>query len=239
MKLAIHLNPLLLISICCVLGAAASVSAAPRTHLLIFSGQSNMKHLDPEKSVLPAFQAAFPKDEYIVVKYAISGQSIRRWHLDWKPASDASTDWKWKGFNRPPGDIYKTLMKMVEEATKDKPKPDTVTFFWMQGEEDTHSAARWDVYEASLKAVIAQLRNDLRRPDLRFVVGRISDYDRFPEGSAKIRGALVSVAETDPLGAWVNTDDLNGRKDGLHYTPAGYQKLGERFAEKAVQFYKQ
>lgn len=211
--------------------------AAPRTHLLIFSGQSNMKHLDPEKSVLPTLKAAFAEDEFIVVKYAISGQPIRRWYLNWKPADGADEN-PAKGKNRPPGDMYKTLMEMVEEAMKGKPKPDTVTFFWMQGEADSHAAAQWDVYEESLKAVIAQLRNDLQRPDLQFVVGRISDYNEFPEGSAKIRQALVSVAEKDPLGAWIDTDDLNGKTDGLHYTADGYQKLGERFAEKAREFIK-
>lgn len=217
-----------------------AAQAAPKTHLLIFSGQSNMKHLEPEKSVLPALKAAFPEDEFISVKYAISGQSIRRWHLDYVEGEAKADDQGKKNNkgNRPPGDMYKTLMEMVAEAMKDKPKPDTVTFFWMQGEADTHSAPQWSVYASSLKAVIAQLRKDLQRPDMNFVVGRISDYNEYPEGSEKIRQALVEVAEGDPLGAWIDTDDLNGKTNGLHYTPDGYQKLGERFAEKEMSFFK-
>jgi len=211
-----------------------AAQAAPRTHLLIFSGQSNMKHLEPDEAVLPALKAALPGDEFITVKYAISGQSIRRWDSQWQPA--AGEEDPAKGHTRPPGDMYKTLMEMVTEAMKGKPAPDTVTFFWMQGEADSHSAAQWDVYQKSLQRVLAQLRSDLKRPDLRFVVGRISDYNEYPEGSAKIRQALVAVAEGDPLGAWVDTDDLNGKTDGLHYTKDGYQKLGERFAEKEIQF---
>jgi len=212
-----------------------AAQAGPRTHLLIFSGQSNMKHLEPEKSVLPVLKAAFPDDQFITVKYAISGQSISRWYSAWQPAEGGLKEEKEKkGRNRPPGDMYKTLLGMVNDAMKDKAKPDTVTFLWMQGEADTHSSMQWNVYEKSLQGVIAQLRNDLQRPDMGVVIGRISDFNGFPEGSAKIRSALVSVAEKDPKGAWVDTDDLNGKTDGLHYTAEGYQKLGELFAEKAV-----
>lgn len=232
-------NPLARRFLCVVAFAAVplALQAAPRSHLLIFSGQSNMKHLEPEVSVLPALKAAFPEDQFIVVKYAVSGQSIRRWHADWKPAPGVE-DVAAKGDSRPPGDMYDTLIKMVRDAQKDQPRPDSVTFFWMQGEQDTGSTARWMVYEESLKAVIARLRSDLGRPDMRFVVGRISDYAEFPEGSAKVREALVSVAEKDPLGAWIDTDDLNGKTNGLHYTPDGYQKLGERFAQKEIEFAK-
>lgn len=227
----------LLLCIVAFVALPLALQAAPRSHLLIFSGQSNMKHLEPEVSVLPALKAAFPEDQFIVVKYAVSGQSIRRWYADWKPAPGVE-DVAAKGDTRPPGDMYDTLIKMVRDATKDQPRPDSVTFFWMQGEQDTGSTARWMVYEDSLKAVIARLRSDLGRPDMRFVVGRISDYAEFPEGSAKVREALVSVAEKDPLGAWIDTDDLNGKTNGLHYTPDGYQKLGERFAQREIEFSK-
>ena len=55
-----------------------------------------------------------------------------------------------------------------------------------------------------------------------------------------IRKTQVEFAESYPRGAWVDTDDLNDKKVGdkimhdLHYTPAGYKVLGERFADKAI-----
>jgi lysophospholipase L1-like esterase len=51
----------------------------------------------------------------------------------------------------------------------------------------------------------------------------------------EVRKAQVAVAEKNPRGAWVDTDDLNGPKDGLHYNKEGYVELGKRFAEKAVE----
>ena len=48
----------------------------------------------------------------------------------------------------------------------------------------------------------------------------------------------VKLAEEDPRGEWVDTDDLNGNKNGLHYNKEGYKTLGTRFAEKAIALVK-
>ena len=62
-----------------------------------------------------------------------------------------------------------------------------------------------------------------------------------------VRKAQVAVAEASPRGEWVNTDDLNDKKNkktqkvhhDLHYTKDGYKILGKRFAEKAIALIKQ
>jgi hypothetical protein len=90
------------------------------------------------------------------------------------------------------------------------------------------------------------LKNDLKLESINFVIGRISDFDmtdkKYPHWTM-IRKAQVKVAEADPKGAWVDTDDLNNKKPGqkgggLHYTKAGYKILGQRFAEKAIELIK-
>ena len=50
-----------------------------------------------------------------------------------------------------------------------------------------------------------------------------------------VREAQVQLAESDPFGAWVDTDDFNGGNDGLHYGGDGYRQLGQRFAEEAIR----
>ena len=77
-------------------------------------------------------------------------------------------------------------------------------------------------------------------------LGRLSDFDlgnkRYPHWT-KVREAQVAVAEADPNGAWVNTDDLNdgvnrrGKqiKNDLHYSAEGYKTLGKRFAAAAIK----
>jgi hypothetical protein len=54
----------------------------------------------------------------------------------------------------------------------------------------------------------------------------------------KVRRAQVEVAEAYPRGAWVDTDDLNGPTNDLHYTQDGYRELGVRLATEAVALIK-
>lgn len=92
--------PLRLAAACAFLLVLTDVASA-RTHLLIFSGQSNRKHLEPEKSVLPALAAACPEDRFLTVKDAVSGQPIRRWDKEWTPAEGSEEDPQKKDGRRP------------------------------------------------------------------------------------------------------------------------------------------
>lgn len=214
---------------------ATAVSAESPKHLFILSGQSNMAGLKPEESFTPAVERKFGKENAIVVKDAVGGQPIRRWYKGWKPAE-----------GKPPaktGDLYDRLMKKVNSAIEGKELA-SVTFLWMQGERDAREK-HGDVYAASLKGLYDQLSKDLKRDDVNFVIGRLSDFDldnkRYPHWT-KIRDVQVKVAEDHPRGAWVDTDDLNdgvnrrGKriKNDLHYSAKGYVTFGERLAEKAI-----
>jgi hypothetical protein len=203
-------------------------------HLFILSGQSNMGGLKPEVSFTPAVETAFGKDKVVVVKDAQGSQPIRRWYKKWKPAQGTEP--------KANGELYDRLMEKVNTAIKGE-KPATVTFVWMQGEADA-KAKNGDVYSVSLRGLVDQLASDMGRTNINFVIGRLSDCGMsntaYPHWTL-VREAQVAVAEADPRGAWVNTDDLNDKKntDGsvkneLHYTDEGYKILGQRFAEKAI-----
>jgi hypothetical protein len=207
-------------------------AAGDTVHLFILSGQSNMARLDPEKSFTPAVTRALAGDEVLVVKDAQGGEPIRRWYKKWKDAQGNA--------HEKTGDLYDRLMTKVTAAVGDK-TPDTVTFVWMQGERDAFDKHHSEVYAAALKGLVKQLRDDLGRKDVNVVIGRISDYGMHISRSARwkrVRKAQVQVARTDPRAACVNTDDLNGPKDDLHYTPKGYEELGKRFAATAVALIK-
>ncbi|MFT4549608.1 MAG: lysophospholipase L1-like esterase, partial [Verrucomicrobiales bacterium] len=116
-------------------------------------------------------------------------------------------------------------------------KPDSITFVWMQGEKDARERLG-EFYSASFRGVVDQLKSDLGRKDINFVIGRLSDFDnenkRYPHWT-RVREEQVKLAEGDAVGEWVDTDDLNGKGNGLHYDKEGYRVLGERFAEKAIK----
>jgi|688.fasta_scaffold478842_2 hypothetical protein len=218
----------------CLLFCAHAFAAAAEDgkHLFILSGQSNMTGLNPAISFTPTIETTLGKEHVIVVKDAESGQPISRWYKAWKPVAGTP----------PPattGDLYDRLMVKVKAAIEGK-EIKTVTFVWMQGERDAKTGQS-AVYEASLKGLLEQLRTDLKRNDINFVIGRLSDCLLDNAEWMALRKAQVAFSESDPRGAWVDTDDLNDKpgKNGvqindLHYSAKGYATLGQRFADKAL-----
>lgn len=204
-------------------------------HLFILSGQSNMVGLLPEESFTPTIEAQFGKDKVIIVKDAHGGQPIRRWYKNWKPLQGAEP--------KAQPDLYDSLWTKIR-ASIHKENIATATFIWMQGERDAREKLG-DVYERSLIGLYDQFSADLKRNDLNFIIGRLSDFDmqnkRYPHWTL-IKEIQVKVAESDPRFEWINTDDLNdgynrkGKKikDDLHMSANGYTEMGKRFAEQAI-----
>ena len=197
--------------------------------LFILSGQSNMSRLDPSISFTPTVIKEFGKNNVVVVKDAQDGRPIRRWYKQWKPEKGDEPN--------AIGDLYDRLMTSVNTAIKDK-RIKAVTFIWMQGETDA-AEMHGDNYAASLSGLLDQLREDFVCKEFYFVIGRLSDYDLsnkiYPHWTM-VRKAQVEVAEASPHGRWIDTDDLNGNKNDLHYTKLrGYRALGKRFAESAIE----
>jgi len=235
----IFVVPVLLLLITCLAAAEERSENDNGKHLFILSGQSNMAGLKPEESFTPTVAAAFGEDQVIVVKDAVGGQPIRRWHKKWRPKSGNAP--------QATGDLYDRLMSKVDTAIKGHGIK-SVTFVWMQGERDAREQ-HGEVYADSLRGLLKQLSADLDRQDINFVIGRLSDFDldneRYPHWTM-VRKAQVEVAEQHPRGAWVDTDDLNdGRsrsgkeiKDDLHYSAEGYKVFGKRLADRAIMLIK-
>lgn len=228
------------VAICLAVAAAVGVGAAAGesgvSRLFILSGQSNMAGLDPEDSFRPAVEAAFPGDDIVIVKSAQGGQPIRRWYKKWRVPKGVEMNKREAGL--PIGDLYdEELMPAIRQATKEREFV-SVCFVWMQGERDAKTGLA-AVYRESLEGLIAQLRNDLQRLDMAVVIGRLSDHRMHEAQWRLVRMAQVAVAEADSQAEWVDTDDLNGDNDDLHYTKAGYETLGKRFAEKAIALCRQ
>ena len=212
------------------------ISCHSGKHLFILSGQSNMNQLNPEESFTPAVENAFGKDNVIVVKYTMGGQPIRRWYKDWKSLEGDEP--------KAQPDLYDSLMNRVNTAIE-KEKIATVIFIWMQGERDA-TEGFGEVYEKSLIGLYNQLSNDMKRNDINFIIGRLSDFDMRNEKKmhwTMIREIQVKVAESDPRFGWINTDDLNdgynrqGKeiKNDLHMSAEGYRTMGQRFADKSIE----
>lgn len=199
-----------------------------------------MAGLKPAESFTPTVEKAFGKENVTIVFDAHGGQPIRRWYKQWKPEGGEMPEKN--------GDLYDRLLKKVEAATKGE-NYETVTFLWMQGERDAKEK-HGSVYEASMKGLLKQLADDLKRKDVNVVIGRLSDYGLKKGGYADwkvVREAQVKVADDAAKGAWVDTDDLNDGKnrggktikDDLHYSAEGYVIFGQRLADAAIKLIKE
>ena len=218
-----------------VLLVSGMTYAVEGKHLFILSGQSNMAGLNPEESFIPAVEKKYGKDGVIVVKSALGGQPIRRWDKSWRVTGSQNP--------KQIGDLYDRLMNTVKPKIEGQELA-SVTFLWMQGERDAREKLG-DLYEASFKRLLAQVKKDLGIQRLNFVIGRLSDYDlknaKYPHWT-KLREVQVAMADAEKNGAWVNTDDLNDGKNrrgkdiknDLHYSVEGYKTFGTRLAESAI-----
>jgi len=224
-----------------VLTSLAAAGDKP-AHLFILSGQSNMAGMNPKLGFETEAAALFPNADAPYIKVAFGGQPIRCWVTEWDeiakmhgidPAKARAAD-KNKGTL-----YYQPILDQFAALRTKHPNPASVTFCWMQGERDAkenlHAA-----YGDALKQLIANLRRDLKQPDMNFVIGRLSDVlkaDNVPWEA--VRQAQVNLSKADPRGAWVDCDDLNNKEkngakvDDLHYTKEGYELLGRRYVRQA------
>ena len=213
--------------------ASLAQAADKPAHLFILSGQSNMQGMNPKLGFEPETAKLFPDVDVAYIKVAHGGQPIRLWVAEWNDiAKKADLD-----STSPGTKYYEPILAQFAELLKKHPEPASVTFCWMQGERDAKENLS-KAYEAAFTTLIANLRRDLKQPEMNFVIGRLSDFSTSAEWEA-VRKIQVTLAEKDERGAWVDCDDLNDKekngvkRNDLHYTKEGYELLGRRFARQA------
>ncbi|OVE76043.1 hypothetical protein BVX97_02380 [bacterium E08(2017)] len=233
------MKDLLIATLVAILSIAYADASGKQKHLFILSGQSNMDRLNPETSFTPVVEKEFGKSNIVVVKDAEGGRSIQKWYKQFSNvAAGINTNKRKQPRNAKPqkdGELYDRLMAKVYPELK-KTKFTTVTFVWMQGETDTHKGKNHTIYKECLQGLLKQLSDDLKRDDMNFVIGRLSPLKQGQASWDDIRKAQVEVAESSPRGEWVDTDDI--QRAGVHYVTKGYEELGKRFAEKAIDLIK-
>jgi len=237
-----HLKSLAVTFIAVTAFANICRAADKPVHIFILSGQSNMAGMNPKIGFEPEAKKLFPDAEVAYFKVAVGGQPIRYWVKEWdgiakKHGIDAAAK-RAKDKNKATI-YYEPILKQYGKLIEKHPKPASVTFCWMQGERDAREKLS-SAYSDAMAQLIANLRRDLKQPEMNVVIGRLSDFGKPADTEwQNVRKAQIGVANKDKHGAWVDCDDLNnkeknGRKrDDLHYTKAGYELLGRRFARQA------
>lgn len=234
-------SPMHLLYLGFVIAAACSVPAMATDgdmgkHLFILSGQSNMTGTVKDAFTKRVLQH-YGEGNVVVVMRMKSGRGIRFWVADYRQPRDRGLTAKKMSAN---GQEYPPLIEAARSAAKDQ-SFQSVGFIWMQGESDANNGLS-EAYEASFVKLVDQLRKDLGREDLYFVIGRINDYARSrPDNKhwKRVREIQVKLGAIRGNG-WIDTDDLNGgdadQPDGdIHFPREGAVVLGQRFAGKAIE----
>ncbi|QTN31616.1 hypothetical protein HZ994_04510 [Akkermansiaceae bacterium] len=206
-------------------------------HLFILSGQSNMTG-SLRKGFTDRVAGSLGEDEVMIVQCSRAGRGIRFWVADYAPPEGHELQGRLTGGN---GEEFLRLAKAVRDSC-DARTFKTVTLIWMQGESDA-SRDLGAAYGRSFITLTGRLKKELGIEEMHFVIGRISDYGLHgdaAEGWKRMRAVQQKIAEDDPLGSWIDTDDLNGgdaaKPEGdLHYPSGESVKLGERFGEAALR----
>lgn len=220
-----------------MVSTTAAMAAERPDHLFILSGQSNMTG-GLEKGFKETVVRALGNDRVTVVRHSKPGRGIRFWVADYELPPDHLLHGKLKAGN---GEEFPKLIEAARSAGDPKTF-DTVTFVWMQGESDANRDLGV-AYERSFTTLRERIQAELGIGKMRFVIARISDHGlhgKEAEGWKRMRSIQEKLANDDPLGAWVDTDDLNGgdaqKPQGeLHYPADRYPILGERLATAALK----
>jgi hypothetical protein len=106
---------------------------------------------------------------------------------------------------------------------------------WHQGESDSNPEDG-PLYAQRLRALIANLREDLGDPNLLFVAGTPADafIERAPDAEVVI-DAIKTVARADSNVHWVSAHGLACKADRVHFNADAARELGHRYARAVLQ----
>jgi hypothetical protein len=222
-----------------VFGSLGALHAEPAKHLFILSGQSNMTGA-LKAGFAEKVEKHFGKEHVVIAHKNKPGRGIRFWDKDYVFPDQYTTPGKTgapsEASRAQHGMEYPPLLEAVQKAG-DAGSFATITLVWMQGESDG-GRELGSVYAQSFKRVLNRLTKDLGREDISFVIGRISDAQVGKEKEAgwqKVREVQMALGDEAEFGAWIDTDDLNGPDNLVHYPATQYPVLGARFADKAIE----
>ena len=193
--------------------------------LQVIKKEARMNRIGPEFGFAKAMSELYPADEIHLIKVARGGTAIDWWLPDAKGKRNGYTM------------LLSNLNNALEKINGDY---EIVGMLWMQGESDTKKQADAEGYQKKLERLIALMRKETDKPELPFVIGRISTHilesKKFKMPFAKIvQSGQEAIAKNDKHAYVINTDDLSQRSDLVHFDQEGQMALGERFGEAMIK----
>ena len=180
----------------------------------------------PEIGFVQAMHKAKPTQKIALIKGSRGGTGIRR---DWAPGElDKPETQK---------ELYTMLLETVRLATKALEKEKhTYTlkgFLWHQGESDKKLSSQ--TYQKLLEVLIQRFREDLKSPELPFVVGEVFDNNGKRD---KTRAAIQATAAASETVGLVSSEGTTAWDKTTHFDAESQLLLGERYADEIKKLLK-
>jgi hypothetical protein len=113
---------------------------------------------------------------------------------------------------------------------------------WHQGEADSKDEDLAHSYAKRFEAFIQQLRADLDAPDVPVIVGELGRFYRNrPNDGAKFADVVVAqlrkIPDSVPHSAFVSSEGLTDKGDGVHFDTRSLHEFGSRYAAAFLRIY--
>ena len=195
------------------------------TELQAMKKAARANKIGPEFGFAKALSALLPANEIHLIKVSRGGTPINYWLPD--------ANGKQNGYSQLLANLRNALAKIDGEY-------EIVGMLWMQGESDAKTQADAEAYQKKLEQFIALMRKETAKPELPFVIGRLSsrilESKKFQMHHAKIvQSAQEAIAKNDKHVLVVNTDELSQRSDLVHFDQQGQMGLGKLFGEAMIK----
>lgn len=184
--------------------------------------------IGPEFGFAKVMASKVPAEKIYIIKVSCGGTAI-----DWWLPKDKEVDERYQWHRR--------LVENLAAALKAIPgEYEVAGVLWMQGETDTMRENMAKSYQKNLEELVAEMRKYFDRPELRFVIGRItiqllkSKKYKWPF-TEQVQAAQDAVAKDDPHAYVIHSDDLSLRSDFTHFDAPGQLALGERFGQAMLK----
>jgi hypothetical protein len=124
---------------------------------------------------------------------------------------------------RPDGELYTNAVMRTREAMK---SGTLAGILWHQGEGDSEGDLP-HAYTDKFKAMIDRFRQDLGAPDVPVIVGELG---RFRTLNSDMNTVLSEVPRHVRRCAFVSSEGLTDKGDGVHFDSRSLRELGRRYA---------
>ncbi len=174
---------------------------------------------------------ALPEGDWVgVIVVAVPGGKIEAFDSDKVEAyAKDGPDWLKNFIREYDGDPYQRLVDLGRKAQKDG----VIRGILLHQGESNNGDPEWP---EKVKTVYSRLLKDLdlSAKDVPLIAGEMVGKD---EGGkcAEMNEIIARLPETIPTAHVVSSHDCKAVPDGLHFSPAGYRKLGGRYAKVVLE----